>query len=374
MKLMHLSDLHLGKRLNDFSLLDDQKFILEQIISIADDQKPDCVLIAGDVYDKSVPSAEAVALFDSFISSLAARELSVFVISGNHDSAERIAFGAQVMKKSGMFFSPVYNGSIAPAVLHDAYGEVRFNMLPFIRPSGVREFFPDKTIDSYTAAVSAAVEAMQIDPAVRNVLIAHQFVTGASLGGSEEVYAGGLENVDASVFAEFDYTALGHIHGPQNVGSERIRYCGTPLKYSFSEVHHHKSVTIAELKEKGAPLHIETVPLTPKTDMQELRGCFAELMEREASEAYTRIILTDEEMIPDAIGRLRRRFPNTMMLDYDNERTRSAASWTAVQETAQQTPLELFSAFYAQLNGKPMNPGQQEIVQQLIREIWEGEQ
>lgn len=374
MKLMHLSDLHLGKRLNDFSLLDDQKFILEQILSVADDKKPGCVIIAGDVYDKSIPSAEAVALFDSFISRLAERELPVFVISGNHDSAERIAFGANVMKKSSVYFSPVFNGKVAPIVLHDDYGEIRFYMLPFIRPSGVRDFFPDKVIDSYTAAVSAAVEAMQADPKCRNVLIAHQFVTGASQSGSEEIYVGGLENVDASVFSDFDYTALGHIHGAQKVGSERIRYCGTPLKYSFSEVHHHKSVTLVELREKGTPLHLETVSLTPKTDMQELKGTFAELMTMDYSEAYTRIILTDEETITDAIGKLRKRFPNTMGLDYENERTRASASWTTAPNVRQQSPLELFSTFYAELNGRSLNDAQLEIVQQLIREIWEGEQ
>lgn len=373
MKLMHLSDLHLGKRLNEFSLIEDQRYILQQILTIADEKKPDCVIIAGDVYDKSVPSAEAVTLFDSFLSELSARELPTFVISGNHDSAERIAFGAQIMKKSNIYFSPVYDGFVQPVTLHDTYGEVRFYMLPFIRPSSVRSFFSEKQIDSCTDAAAAAIAAMQVDTSVRNVLIAHQFVTGAVQCDSEEIYVGGQGNIDASVFSDFTYTALGHIHGPQNIGDAHIRYCGTPLKYSFSELRHCKSVTIAELGAKGSSPQIELVPLMPKIDMQELKGSFDEIMQSAGSAHYTRIILTDEEMIPDAIGKLRKRFPNIMMLEYDNQRTHAIADWTGGQQTEQQTPLELFSGFYELFNGKPMNEEQQEMMDLLIREIWEGE-
>ena len=230
MKFLHLSDLHLGKRVNEFSMLEDQEFILKKILNIIDEQKPDAVIIAGDVYDKSVPSAEAVELFDDFLVRLSRRNLSVFVISGNHDSPERIAFGGRLMDKSGIYMSPVYGGKVEPITLTDRQGEINVYMLPFVKPSQVRRFFPDREILSYTDAVRIAVEEMNIDTSKRNLLITHQFVTGANRTESEEVSVGGSDNVDASVFADFDYVALGHIHRAQKCGGEYIRYSGTPLK------------------------------------------------------------------------------------------------------------------------------------------------
>ena len=234
MKLIHLSDLHLGKRVGEVSMLEDQAYILDRVLDIVDGAGPDALLIAGDVYDKSVPSAEAVTLFDDFLCRLARRKLPVLVISGNHDSPERLAFGARLMEGAGVHLSPVYDGNITPITLTDEHGPVDFWLLPFLKPAHVQRFYPEETIDSCTDAVETAIAHMDIDPGRRNVLLCHQFVTGAATCESEELSVGGTDNVDAAAFNGFDYVALGHLHGPQNVGSGRIRYCGTPLKYSFS--------------------------------------------------------------------------------------------------------------------------------------------
>lgn len=378
MKLIHLSDLHLGKRVNEFSMLEDQAYILLKILGVIDDERPDAVLIAGDVYDKSVPSAEAVELFDDFLVRLAERKLQVFVISGNHDSPERLAFGGRLMDASGVHLAPVYNGHVEPITLTDSFGPVNIFMLPFVKPGHVRRFFPEEKIESYTDALSVAVGDMKLNTGERNVLIAHQFVTGAERSDSEEASVGGLDNVDAAVFDGFDYVALGHIHGPQNIGSERIRYCGTPLKYSFSEVSHQKSVTVAELGEKGA-LSVRTVPLTPKRDMVELRGSYEELMRKSFYEGttypedYVHITLTDEEDVPEAMARLRVVYRNLMKLSYDNTRTRCLAQIDAAENTERKTPLELFAEFYEKQNGASLSGEQEVFLRTLIETIWEEE-
>ena len=325
MKFIHISDLHLGKRLHETSLIDDQDAILKQILSIIDDEKPDGVIIAGDVYDKSLPSAEAVALFDCFISELAKKRLQVFVISGNHDSAERIAFGSKIMDAVGVHLSPVYNGQILPITLGDAHGEVDVYMLPFIKPSHVRRYFEDETIESYTDAVRVAIDKMNIDENKRNILITHQFVTGAKRSESEES-VGGTDNVDASVFEGFDYVALGHLHGPQYTGSGKIRYSGTPLKYSFSEYNDTKSVTVISLGKKGENPEIKTVELKPIRDMKKIRGKFDDLINAvNKTDDYVQITLTDEEDIPNAMSRLQTVYKNALELRYDNARTRQSS-------------------------------------------------
>jgi len=377
MKLIHLSDLHLGRRFKEFSLLEDQRDILLRIIAVIDAEKPDAVLIAGDVYDKSVPSAEAVQLFDDFLCRLAQRRLQVFVISGNHDSPERIAFASRLIDASGVHLSPVYDGTVTPVTLTDAYGPVEVYMLPFVKPVHVRRWYPDEPIESYTDALRVAVEKMAVDPARRNVLVTHQFVTGAARSESEEVSVGGADNVDASVFEVFDYVALGHIHGPQNIGTPRIRYCGTPLKYSFSEAKHEKSVTVVTLGEKGA-LDVKTVPLAPKHDLREIRGTCAELTERSYyggtnTEDYLRITLTDEEDVPDAAGKLRMIYPNLMEIAYDNSRTRADSRIDGARDVERKTPLELFGELYEMQNGVPLSEEQRAFSAALIEEIWEGE-
>lgn len=376
MKLIHLSDLHIGKRVNEISMLEDQAYILSQVLRIMDQERPDAVLIAGDIYDKSVPPAEAVTLFDDFLCHLAQRKLPVLIISGNHDSPERLTFGSRLMEGAGIHFAPVYNGRVDPVVLSDEHGEVRFWLLPFVKPIHVKRFYPDAGIESYTDAVRAAIEAMDIDSSARNVLVTHQFVTGAATCESEELSVGGADNVDASVFAAFDYVALGHIHGPQNIGSNRIRYCGTPLKYSFSEAGHYKSVTVAELGGKG-DLHLHTVPLTPRHDLRQLRGTFAELTDKAfysgtAAEDYLHIILTDEEDVTEAVGRLRAIYPNLMKLSYDNTRTRTDQVVDGAEHVTNKTPLELFEELYELQNNQPMSKEQKAFTQELIASILEG--
>lgn len=376
MKFLHLSDMHLGKRVNEFSMIDEQKYIIEEILKIVDSEKPDAVVIAGDIYDKSVPSAEAVSLFDDFLFRLSKRKLAVFVISGNHDSAERIAFGSRLMNMSGIYMSPVYNGNVVPVSLEDEYGRVNFYMLPFIKPQNVRSIFPDEDITSYNDAVRTAVEKLNINKEERNVIITHQFVTGAATCDSEEKSVGGTDNIDAAVFEAFDYTALGHIHGPQNIGSERIRYCGSPLKYSFSEAGHHKSVTIAELHEKGQ-LSIRTAELIPLHDMRELKGTYSEITLKEnyfgtAVDDYIHITLTDEEDIPDAMAKLRIIYPNLMKIDYDNTRTRTVNKISGAVYAETKTPSRLFSELYERQNNQPMTEEQTEYINRLIAEITEG--
>ena len=371
MKLIHFSDLHLGKRLNEFSLGEDQEYILNQILQIVEAEQPDAVVIAGDVYDKAIPSVEAVSLFDEFLVRLAALHIHIFVISGNHDSPERIAFGSRLLEETGIHLSPVYGGSVESVTLEDAFGPVDFYLLPFVKPIHVRRFFPEDPTDTYTQALSTAVGHMNLDEHRRNVLVTHQFVTGASRSDSEEISVGGADNVDSAVFDAFDYVALGHIHSPQHCGSEKIRYCGTPLKYSFSEAKDTKSVTVAELKEKGN-LVIRTVPLKPLRELVELRGTFGELTDRHFYENttwtrdYVRLTLTDEEDIPDAVGKLRLIYRNLMKLDYDNARTRSNAEIAGAPAQDSRSPLELFADFYELQNNRPMTAEQLVFLEELI--------
>ena len=375
MKLIHLSDLHLGKRVYDFNPLEDQAYILKEILKVIDTEEPDGVIIAGDIYDKSVPSTEAVELLDEFLVQLSRRDLQVFLISGNHDSPERLAFASRLIASAGIHVSPVYHGVIEPIVLTDAYGPVNVYLLPFVKPAHVRRFFPDRKIESYQDALCAAIEALPIDWSGRNVLVTHQFVTGAVRSDSEEISVGGSDNIDAAVFERFDYVALGHIHGPQNIGSERIRYCGTPLKYSFSEAEHVKSVTVTEIREKGS-LSVRAVPLHPVRDLREIEGTYEELTYRPNyegtnTEDYLHITLTDEEDIPDAIGKLRLIYPNLMSLDYNNSRTRSAGVLSDPAEADRKSPLVLFEEFYKEQNGRSMSDEQKEFAREIMEHIWE---
>lgn len=377
MKYIHLSDLHLGKRVGEISMLDEQSAVLEQILTIIDEESPDGVLIAGDVYDRTIPSAEAVELFDDFLVALSRRNVPTFIISGNHDSPERLTFGGRIMEASGIYLAPVYSGSVAPITMTDVHGTVKVWLLPFIKPSHVRRYFEDEEIVTYTDAMRVAIGAMKIDPSERNVLVTHQFVTGASRSESEDLSVGGTDNVDVSVFDDFDYVALGHIHGPQNCESERIRYCGTPLKYSFSEVTHNKSVTVVELGAKDSPLTVRTIPLTPLHEMRELRGSFAELTsfpfyaDTTYTTDYVRITLTDENDIPDAVGRLRQIYTNLMRLDYDNTRTRSNVVITGAVDAERKSAYDLFADFFEQQNGQPMSEEQRSYMMDLIEKIEE---
>ena len=371
MKFIHMSDLHLDKRFKEYSLIEDQEYILKKILNVIDEQKPDGIIIAGDVYDKPIPPAEAVELFDDFLVRLSKRDLKVFIVSGNHDSAERIAFGGRLMDKSGIYISPVYDGKVEPITLTDEFGEVCVYMLPFIKPSSVRRFYPDAEIDSYTDAVKIAVKEMHIDEKRRNVLISHQFVTGAARSDSEEISVGGTDNVDVTAFEGFDYVALGHIHRAQKCVKDTVRYSGTPLKYSFSEANGVKSVTVLELKAKGEIL-LDLIPLTPLHDVVEIKGSFEELTGKGThSEDYMHVTLTDEEEIPDALTKLRVYYKNVMTLDYDNSRTRATGDIDGIENVDSKSPLQLFAEFYEAQNGRELNEEQQEFMLDLINQLWE---
>ena len=376
MKFIHLSDLHLGKRVNEYPMLEEQEYILNEILDIVDEETPNGVLIAGDVYDKSAPAAEAVRLFDDFLVRLVQRKQKVFVISGNHDSPERIAFGSRLMDQSGVFLSPVYDGTVKPVTLSDEYGEVNIFLLPFLKPANVRRFFEEETIESYTDALRVVLSHMPIEDGKRNVLVTHQFVTGSKRSESEEISVGGTDNVDASVFEGFDYVALGHIHSPQNAAGERVRYCGTPLKYSFSEASDKKSVTVVELGEKG-DVKVRTRDLVPRHDLVELRGTYEELTKKSFyentsyPEDYTHITLTDEEDILDAIGKLRVIYKRLMKLDYDNKRTRSGGVIGEATAVENRSPFDLFRDFYEAQNNQPMSGEQADYMKKLIETIGE---
>lgn len=377
MKFAHISDLHLGKRVHQFSMIEEQKYILEQIVKIVKEEQVDSVLIAGDVYDKIYPSAEAVALFDSFLVNLVKENIKVFVISGNHDSPERIAFLGQLTKKAGVYLSPVYAGEVESIELTDEFGKVHIYLLPFIKPVHVRHFFPKESITNYTEAMQVVVKQMDLKKEERNILVAHQFVTGAMRSDSEEISVGGLDNIDALVFEDFDYVALGHIHRPQNMGGEKIRYCGTPLKYSFSESQDKKTVTIVEFKEKGNWTRKE-IPLSPLHDMVKIRGTFAEIINPGNfpdidSKSFMHITLLDEQDVLEAFHRLSEVYPNLMQMEYDNLRTRERKSIQVRKEVAKIAPEEIFAGLYETMNNQPLSQVQQEYLRKKIEEIWKGE-
>ena len=411
MKFLHISDLHIGKRVNEFSMIEDQKYILRQIKEIALEKQVDAVMIAGDIYDKPVPSAEAVQLFDQFLTELADCGKKVFAVSGNHDSAERIAFGAQLMSSREVYVSPVYDGTVKCVTCQDAYGELCIWLLPFIRPAAVRHAWRNmaeeagmenvirnmqtdsetmmedvggtkqdlaqeddvETVETYQDALQYVVTHMPVDESKRNILVAHQFVTGASRCESEEISVGGLDQIEAGVFDVFDYVALGHIHSPQHIGRETLRYCGTPLKYSFSEAEQQKSVVVMEIKEKGDVL-IEKVPLKPLRNLRKIRGTYMELMSKDFYEGtdtgdYLQITLTDEEDVPDGMAKLRTVYPNLMQLVYDNSRTRQSRQVEVTERVEQKSEMELFEEFYEIQNNQPMSEDQQNFVKNLLEEL-----
>lgn len=373
MKLMHLSDLHIGKRIYEYSMLEDQRHILREVLAIARAEKPSAVILAGDIYDRAVPSAEAVGVFDEFLSALAEICEAVCVIYGNHDCAERVAFGSALMEKSHVYVSPVYDGKVRNICLRDEWGRVRIHLLPFLKPAVVRHVWENDNVETTEDAVRTALAHMEYSPVERNVLVAHQFVTGACRCESEELAVGGVDQIPAELFDAFDYVALGHLHGPQSVGRESVRYCGTLLKYSFSEVNQNKSVTIVELAEKGRT-SIRTIPLHPLRDLREIRGTYLELTaksfyEGTGTEDYLRATLTDEEDIPDGLQKLRVIYPNLMQLLYDNRRTRTDRSVESAGDTEKKSELELFEEFYEIQNNSAMSEQQRTFCREQLAKI-----
>lgn len=375
MKFMHLSDLHIGKRVNEYSMMEDQQYILAQVLQLVDEEKPEAVLIAGDIYDKSVPGGDAVILFDRFLTQLAERKVPVFLISGNHDSAERLAFGRKLMTESDVYISEVYEGKITKVTKTDQYGPVHFYLIPFLKPAVVRHFMPEKEITDYQSAMEAVVSSLDIDRTQRNVFLVHQFLTGAERSESEEVSVGGLDDIAASVFDGIDYVALGHIHKPQWVMRETVRYCGTLLKYSFSESGDEKTVTFVEMRQKGE-VGIRERKLKPLRDMRRIKGSYLELTDPACyrntnREDYLAVTLTDDEDIPEVMGKLSSIYPNIMKLEYDNRRTRAADFDYVPDMDGEKTPLELFDAFYEKQNGMPLSEEQRAYLSVLIEKIWE---
>ena len=367
MRFLHLADLHIGKRVNEFSMIEDQRYILTELLRVIDEQDVEAVLIAGDVYDKVVPSAEAVTVLSEFLGKLAKRNLRVFVISGNHDSAERIAFGSELMSISGVHMAKPFNGVSEWLKIRDDYG--------FIKPAYVRYFYPEEEINSYEDAIKVVMKHTEINEDERNILIAHQFVRGAVTCESEEIAVGGLDEVSVSHFEKFDYVALGHLHGPQKVGRDYIRYAGTLLKYSFSEVSHKKGALIVDIKEKGE-IEITNIPLKPLHDMREIYGKYEEIVEKDfykdfSVDDYLHITLTDEEDVSNAMGRLRTIYPNIMKLDYDNARTRATKEISVDTDIERKTPFQLFEEFYELQNNQEMSDEQRMFVSELMESIWE---
>ena len=375
---MHLADLHLGKSILEQSLIEDQKYILDKILNIVRDKKIDAVLVVGDVYDKAIPSVEAVKLFSEFLSKLYKLSVKVFVISGNHDSKDRLSFGNELFIDNGVYIEGIFDGELKSYELEDEYGKVNIYMLPFVKPADVRKYYPNNVIESYHDAVKCIIDNTKIDDKERNIIMVHQFVTASGVdiirSESESISLGGIDNVDVSLFDEFDYVAMGHVHGPQRLIRDVVRYAGSPLKYSFSEVNHRKSVPIIELKEKGN-IDIELVSLAPLRDMRIIKGNLEELLSKDYSknintDDYISAVITDEDYVMDAIGKLRSVYKNILRLEYDNKRTSSYTNIDSnIQEVENISEIDLFSDFYKMQNNIEIDDDKKKIMLDIIEEL-----
>ena len=375
MRFLHLADLHIGKRVNGFSMIEDQKFVFEQVYNVIENEKIDGIIMAGDIYDKPVPSAEAVKLFDEMLTRLVSINLPIFVISGNHDSAERIGFGSDILSAAKVYMSRVYNGNLQKIELEDDYGKINVYLLPFIKPATVKNIYKEAEIKDYDDALEYVLSQEKIDKTKRNVIVSHQFVTGALRSESEEVSVGGLDNVSVENYEAFDYVALGHIHRAQQMGRESARYAGTLLKYSFSEEKHNKSMTIVDLKEKGN-IEIKEIPVKPLHDLKTIKGKFSKITSEEfykelKKEDYYRAVLTDEDDILNAIGKLKSIYPNLMSMEYDNTRTRSYSVVDNVETVEAKSPLEHFEEFFEKQNGRKMSEKQRNYLLEILGEARE---
>lgn len=375
MRFLHLADLHIGKRVNGFSMIEDQKFVFEQVYNVIENEKIDGIIMAGDIYDKPVPSAEAVKLFDEMLTRLVSINLPIFVISGNHDSAERIGFGSDILSAAKVYMSRVYNGNLQKIELEDDYGKINVYLLPFIKPATVKNIYKEAEIKDYDDALECVLSQEKIDETKRNVIVSHQFVTGATRSESEEVSVGGLDNVSVENYEAFDYVALGHIHRAQQMGRESARYAGTLLKYSFSEEKHNKSMTIVDLKEKGN-IEIKEIPVKPLHDLKTIKGKFSKITSEEfykelKKEDYYRAVLTDEDDILNAIGKLKSIYPNLMSMEYDNTRTRSYSVVDNVETGETKSPLDYFEEFFEKQNGRKMSEKQRNYLLEILGEARE---
>lgn len=380
MIFLHTSDLHIGKRLHEVSLLTEQRYILSEICRIAEENHCDAVVVAGDIYDKSAPSAEAVSLFDWFVTELYRRGIALIADYGNHDSADRVAYASSLLNKSGIYLSPRFDGTVTKVVLPDPYGEVTFHLLPFLKPITVSAAYDGTEFSSYDDAVQYVVEQCTdyTDCSARNVMICHQYVTGGERSESEEVPVGGLDNISAGIFQCFDYCALGHLHKPQRIGRDTMRYSGSPLKYSLDEYSNEKSVVLVTLKEKG-DCSIRLIPLKPLHDVRQIKGTYAELTLRQNYQGtriddFLHVILTDEDYVPDALFKLRTIYPNILKLEYANVRTSYHADLTdlsGMSGDVQLTPMEMFAELYRIQNNAPLGETGVEFAKNLFNHCME---
>lgn len=375
MKIAHISDLHLGKNLHNFSLIEDQKYILDKIIDTLVKEKIQALIIAGDVYDKSIASVEAINLFESFLLSLVQKKISVLIVSGNHDSFERLTFGKKFMESCDIYFSKSTDKLIDKIQLKDEFGNINFYLLPFIKPADVRHTFSVEEIHSYEDAVKYVIDESKINKQERNILVAHQNVLNAQHCDSEDISIGGVDAISSSLFSDFDYVALGHIHKPQFIGQDKkIRFCGTPLKYSVSELEHEKSITIIDFKQKN-DITFEYIPLQPKRDIRRIKGTFEQIIENSKNDSYNKqdfidIILTNENEVEDAIYKLRTVYPNVLQITYDNSKTNNVNTIENIQKISSLDPNKIFSEFYENRNGLPMDEEQSKYIKDLILNIW----
>lgn len=381
MKIMHLADLHLGKVILEQSMIEDQRYILDQIIRIVKEKKIDVVLIAGDVYDKGIPNVEAVRLFSNFLARLYEGRIKVFVISGNHDSKDRLIFGNELFIDNGVYIEGIYSGSLKKIELKDEFGSLSIYMLPFIKPADVRGFYPDEEINSYQEAVKCILNNTDINDSQRNIIMIHQFVTATGIeierSDSESLSLGGIDNIDVSLFDKFDYVAMGHVHGAQKLIRDTVRYAGSPLKYSFSEIHQRKSVPVIEFKEKDN-INIELVDFVPIRDMRVIKGKLEQLLDKDVialgnKNDYISAIITDDDYIMDAIGKLRRVYKNILRLEYQNKRTLNFEDDSRLfsDNVDKKSELELFAEFYQKQNGIELDRKRSSIIKEFIKDITE---
>lgn len=377
MKFIHLGDLHLGKLVNEFNMIDDQRYLLNQILSIIEEQNIGGALLAGDIYDKSIPSEEAVDLFDYFLNELSARQVKTFVISGNHDSDERLNFGSRLFKNSNVFIYSKYNGSLFKQPLEDEFGKLNVYLMPFIKASTVKQFYSDEKIESYDDAVRLVLNKADVDFSQRNIIVAHQFVQGKSCeieyGGSENIATqnvGTIEIIGADCFDGFDYVALGHIHSPQKIEKETVRYSGSLLKYSLSEVNNIKSVPIITLNEKG-DTRVELIELKPVRDMRHIKGELKQLLKAEnivSPDDYIYATLTDKDPEPEAVNTIRAYYKNLMRLEYDNYRYKEAGNIDVDAISQSKTFDELVCDFYKNRLGSDISDEELKIMMNVARE------
>ena len=380
MKFFHLSDLHIGKQLHRYNLKEDQQVILKEVITYAKELRPDAIVIAGDIYDKSVPSAEAVNVFDEFLTDLSeiTPEIPILIISGNHDSPDRLKYASEILKRHHIYLAGNVperpEEHIEKVTLHDAYGEVDFYLLPFMKPAYVKNIFVDGTPETYSDAVKEIIKREKIDyKDKRNVLVSHQFYVGEKAESPEtcdsEVFSvGGIDNVDIGSVKEFDYVALGHLHGAQCIGKPEIRYCGTLLKYSVSESTQNKSLTVVTLKAIGEKPEIENYPLHPLRDVRKKKGTLDEII-KEAQETekddYISITLTDEIDPYKPKEQLERIFSHILEIRVDNQRTRTKLK-EMDEELVMKDPFTSFAEFYKEMQGREMNGEEETIMKEIF--------